>query len=99
MPTQLRRINLTVPDDMYADIKQYASENGIHANAVACMSLVQRALASYKEGQFHDILVIEKVAREYDRLCEQYSTLEQRYIGLYSLYSDILVRLRELGMR
>lgn len=99
MPSKLRRINLTVPDDLYAAIKQYASENGMQANSVACMSLVQRALASYKEGQNYDILVIEKVAREYDRLCDQYTALEQRYIGLYGLYSDILVRLRELDVR
>lgn len=99
MPSKLRRINLTVPDDLYAAIKQYAAENGMQANSVACMSLVQRALASYKEGQNYDILVIEKVAREYDRLCEQYTALEQRYVGLYGLYSDILVRLRELDVR
>lgn len=96
MPSKLRRINLTVPDDMYAAIQSYAEDNGLQANSVACMSLIQRALASYADGQFFDICVIEKVAREYDTLCKQYTTLEQRYLGLYGLYSDILARLQAM---
>lgn len=99
MPSKLRRISLTVPDDLYAAIKQYAAENGMQANSVACMSLVQRALAGYKEGRIYDILVIKKVARQYDDLCNRYTDLERRYNGLYGLYSDILVRLRELDVR
>ncbi len=93
MPSVLRRINLTVPDDIYREIKAYAADNGIQANSVACMSLIQRALASYADGQHFDICVIEKVAREYDKLCTQYDMLERRYLGLYGLYSDILARL------
>lgn len=96
MPSKLRRISLTVPDDMYAAIDQYAVDNGIQANSVACMSLIQRALASYKDGQHFDICKIENVARECDRLSGLCTALEQRYLGLYGLYSDILARLSEM---
>lgn len=96
MPSILRRINLTVPDEIYCAIKAYADENGIQANSVACMSLIQRALASYTDGQFYDICVIEKVFREYDCLVKKYDELERKFTGLYGLYSDILGHLRSM---
>lgn len=98
MPSKLRRINLTVPDDLYEAIKRYATANGMQANSVACLSLIQRALASFDDGQTFDILVIEKVAREYDNLCKQYQHLEDCVTDLYSLHSAIIVHLLKTDM-
>lgn len=48
MPGNNHRINLTVPDGVYADLRSYMRENGLYAEATACLSLVIRALYAYE---------------------------------------------------
>ena len=44
MPSDKKRINLTVPEDIYQDLQEFKSENGISNDASACLQLVIRQL-------------------------------------------------------
>lgn len=40
MPSTKKRINLTVPDDIYQQIQEYKKENALFTDAAACLQLV-----------------------------------------------------------
>lgn len=44
MPTVNKRINLTVPENIYARIENYKIKNGISSDAAACLQLIVRQL-------------------------------------------------------
>lgn len=44
MPTMNKRINLTVPENIYTRIEAYKSKNGISSDAAACLQLIVRQL-------------------------------------------------------
>lgn len=44
MPTNHKRISLTVPDVLYEKIAAYREENGIVSDASACIQLIQAQL-------------------------------------------------------
>lgn len=44
MPSEKKRINLTIPDDVYERIQQYKAENGIMNDASACYQLIIQQL-------------------------------------------------------
>lgn len=44
MPSDKKRINLTVPDDLYQRIQAYQTERGIFFTASACLQLIVKAL-------------------------------------------------------
>lgn len=46
MPSRNKRINLTVPAELYAKIQAYRLENGITSDAAACMQLITVRLLS-----------------------------------------------------
>ncbi len=44
MPTKNKRINLTVPEALYAKIQAFREENGIASDASACIQLISAQL-------------------------------------------------------
>ena len=46
MPTTNKRINLTMPDNIYARLLTYKQKNGITSDASACLQLIVRQLDS-----------------------------------------------------
>ena len=48
MPSTNKRINLTVPDELYQRLKDYMSKNGFTSDATACLQLITRQLSSQK---------------------------------------------------
>lgn len=40
MPSDKKRINLTVPDEVYQRLQAYMARNGIYQDATACMQLM-----------------------------------------------------------
>lgn len=44
MPSDKKRINLTVPDSVYKKLENYKEENGIFQDATACLQLLILAL-------------------------------------------------------
>lgn len=51
MPSDKKRINLTVPDDVYQDLQDFKSENGISNDASACLQLVIRQLRAERNSK------------------------------------------------
>lgn len=39
-----KRINLTVPDDVYQVLRKYEIENGVYLDATACLQLIIQRL-------------------------------------------------------
>lgn len=44
MPSDKKRINLTVPEDLYDRLVAYKKKNGISSDAGACLQLIVRQL-------------------------------------------------------
>ena len=40
MPSDKKRINLTVTDELYARIQEYKKEHGVSGDASACLQLI-----------------------------------------------------------
>ena len=57
MPSDKKRINLTVPDEIYEKLQAYMKENGILNDATACLQLVVQQLRNYdySKGVFNAI--------------------------------------------
>lgn len=51
MPSKLKRINLTVPEVVYEQIKAYKDANGIMSDASACLQLIQQQLKAQEESK------------------------------------------------
>ena len=51
MPSDKKRINLTVPEDIYQDLQEFKSENGISNDASACLQMVIRQLRAEKNSK------------------------------------------------
>lgn len=51
MPTTNKRINLTIPDNIYERLLAYKQKNGITSDASACLQLIIRQLDSIAEGE------------------------------------------------
>lgn len=49
MPSDKKRINLTVPEDVYSKLQAYMSENGLVNDATACLQLVVQQLRGYEQ--------------------------------------------------
>lgn len=46
MPTDKKRVNLTIPEDVYDRIVNFRKKNSIASDAGACLQLIQRQLDS-----------------------------------------------------
>ncbi len=44
MPSDKKRINLTVPDSIYEQLQAYKEEQGLMSDATACLQLIVRQL-------------------------------------------------------
>ena len=51
MPTTNKRINLTIPDNIYERLLVYKQKNGITSDASACLQLIVRQLDSIATGE------------------------------------------------
>ena len=51
MPTEKKRINLTLPDEIYSRLQIYRSKYGIASDAGACLQLIVRQLDSIETGE------------------------------------------------
>ncbi len=51
MPSINKRINLTVPPEIYDRIKQYMVENGELSDAGACLHMIVKQLNAYDMGK------------------------------------------------
>lgn len=51
MPTIKKRINLTVPEDIYQRLQEYKRRNGITRDAAACLQLVVQQMNAQESGE------------------------------------------------
>ena len=51
MPSIKKRINLTVPDDLYEKLQQYKERYGIENDASACIQLITQQLRSLEQSE------------------------------------------------
>lgn len=51
MPSTNKRINLTVPDELYKRLKSYMAENGFTSDATACLQLITKQLKGEERMQ------------------------------------------------
>lgn len=59
MPSDKKRVNLTIPDDVYERIQKYKEANGIMNDASACYQLIVQQLKA-----FDNLELFAKVIRE-----------------------------------
>lgn len=51
MPSTKKRINLTVPDELYNRLQAYKQKNGIEGDASACLQLIVQQLNGLDQTQ------------------------------------------------
>ena len=51
MPSTKRRINLTVPDNIYDKLQTYKYENGLENDATACLQLIVQQLNNFENNK------------------------------------------------
>ena len=51
MPTDKKRVNLTIPDALYERLNAYKKKNGITSDAGACLQLITRQLDNLEQGE------------------------------------------------
>ena len=51
MPTEKKRVNITIPDDVYERLLAYRTKYGISSDAGACLQLIIRQLDSIDNGE------------------------------------------------
>lgn len=49
MPSDKKRVNLTVPDEVYEELQEFKTLNGITNDASACLQLIVKQLKAEKE--------------------------------------------------
>lgn len=63
MPSEKKRINLTVPDGIYEKLQRFKAENGIESDATACMQLIVKQLKSQEEAKMM-MDILHKIPKE-----------------------------------
>lgn len=51
MPSDKKRINLTVTDELYARIQEYKKEHGVSGDASACLQLIVQQLNNLENSK------------------------------------------------
>ena len=51
MPSGKKRINLTIPDELYARLQAYKDEQGISSDASACLQLIVQQLNGLEQSK------------------------------------------------
>ena len=71
MPTDKKRINLTIPDPIYQKLLAYKERNGITSDATACLQLVTQQLKAQEESELMLKLLREAPADQLLKLSSQ----------------------------
>ena len=71
MPTEKKRINLTLPDEIYSRLQIYRSKYGISSDAGACLQLIVRQLDSIETGE----RMMQMVSRFTEEELQQMTTM------------------------
>lgn len=51
MPSDKKRINLTIPDELYVRLQAYKNEQGISSDASACLQLIVQQLNGLEQSK------------------------------------------------
>ena len=51
MPSDKKRVNLTIPDELYARLQAYKDEQGISSDASACLQLIVQQLNGLEQSK------------------------------------------------
>ena len=51
MPSDKKRINLTIPDELYVRLQAYKNEQGISSDASACVQLIVQQLNGLEQSK------------------------------------------------
>lgn len=51
MPSNKKRINLTIPDEIYEQLQTYKVESGIVSDATACLQLIVQQLKAQENNK------------------------------------------------
>ena len=65
MPSDKKRINLTVPDNIYEQLQAYKEEQGLMSDATACLQLIVRQLKVQEQEKTIWKLMRDMPAQEY----------------------------------
>ena len=68
MPTTNKRINLTIPEQVYDRLQNYKQKNGITSDAAACLQLIIRQLDNIENGEKMLQMVSRFTAEELQQL-------------------------------
>ena len=78
MPSTNKRINLTVPDELYQRLKAYMAKNGFTSDATACLQLITKQLNGEEYAQAMLTLIQNANMETLQQLTtEGYSLLKQ----------------------
>lgn len=71
MPTTKKRINLTVPDQVYEKLQAYKEQNGIVNDASACLQLIVQQLKAQETTQQFMKLIHENSLEQIMQLSDE----------------------------
>lgn len=82
VPSDKKRVNLTIPDDLYQRIQDYKQRQGITNDASACLQLIVQQLNGLEQSQamlrlLNNCSIDQLVEMSRDGLTEIKSTLSQ----------------------
>ena len=53
MPTKKKRVNLSIPEDVYEKLQEYKAEFSLDNDATACLQLVRQQLKAHDEQKIY----------------------------------------------
>ena len=71
MPTEKKRINLSIPEEVYERLTKYKKKNGITSDAGACLQLIVRQLDALDNTEVMLDIVRRFSVVELNQLSEQ----------------------------
>ena len=71
MPSDKKRINLTVPDDVYERLQEYKKEASISNDASACLQLIVLQLKAQKNIRLMQNLLEQKSLEQLQQMSDE----------------------------
>ena len=71
MPSDKKRINLTVPESIYQRLQKYKEENGITNDATACLQLIVQQLKAQENGKIMLRLIQENSLEQLKQMSDE----------------------------
>lgn len=71
MPTDKKRINLSIPEEVYERLSKYKKKNGITSDAGACLQLIVRQLDAIDNTEVMLDIVRKFSVEELNQISEQ----------------------------